>query len=92
MNLGRISQIKSQKGVYDHVLGILDRYCVTQAIVKVQFIGSIKVNAIYKSRKSDHIPELIMEQLKRIQKKTVQIIYWKVHTITLFKDRIFAEE
>lgn len=50
-------------GFQTHVLCIADSYCITQAIVKVYHTRAIKVNAIYKSRKSDPIPELLMEQL-----------------------------
>lgn len=37
-------------------LGVPDRYCITQAIIKSQFIRGIQIDAIYKSRKSDQIP------------------------------------
>lgn len=40
-------------------LSVPDRYCITQTVIKFQFIRGIQIDAIYKSRKSDHIPALL---------------------------------
>lgn len=38
------------------VLCVFDDYLITQAIIKVQFIRGIKIDAVNKPRKSDCIP------------------------------------
>lgn len=52
-----IQQNKVLNGPNSNILCILDGYYITQAIIKVQLIRGIKVNAVYKSRESDHIPD-----------------------------------
>lgn len=54
-------------------LCVPDKYYITQAIIKLQFIRCIQVDTIYKSRKSDHIPVSLRmseeEPFKRFNKK-----------------------
>lgn len=51
------TKFKASKGC--NSLGVPDRYCITQAIIQLQFIRGIQIDAIYKSRKSDWIPVLL---------------------------------
>ena len=49
---------------FQFILCILHSYYISQAIVQVQLTWSIKINTVYKSRESHHIPALFTGQLE----------------------------